>query len=139
MEYALRLLRADARIAIPDIALALGTSVAHAHKAIAELEGATIRRYSSLIRFDRLNYIRIRLVMKAKRQDELLQRMTVCPNMNSLWLFQDGSICSELIFPGLAKLYGFIDSLSAFGLTSLQEIYVIDILMEEGLFCAKLK
>jgi DNA-binding Lrp family transcriptional regulator len=139
MDDALRLLRADARIAISDIALALGTSVEQAHKAIAELEGATIRRYSSLIRFDRLNYIRVRLVLKAKRQDEMLQRMTKCPNMNSLWLLQDGSICSELIFPGLAKLYAFIDGLSAFGLTSLQEIYMIDMMMEEGLICAKLK
>ena len=109
-------LRRNSRQSITNIGNLAGVPLSSTFKKVNRIEKSFIRKYVSIVDFDRLGFsVRISLVLKSKNRDELKNFLVGHPNVNSLYrISQDFDFFVETVFPNMLAFENFIEELNNF-------------------------
>jgi len=95
-----------------------------------------IRKYTCFLDYQKLKmFVRVNFAVKAGKKSELLNFLLEHPNINSVSrVGREHDFYFETIFPDMAVLYKFIESLDQFEPTLIHEHYIIEDIVREQLF-----
>ena len=130
-------LRKNARTSVSKIASETNIPVTTVFNKLRQLEDKKIiTKYTSLIDYSLLNYhVRVNFAVKADKKTKLLDFLLQHKNVNSVSKLGNGhDFYFETIFPDMAELYAFVESLEPFGIKSIQEHHIIEDIKKEELF-----
>jgi len=134
----LSFMRQNARSSVSKIASETGIATTTVFNRLRMLEDRKIiTKYTTLLDYSMLDYhVRVNFAVKARKKFDLLDYVTGHRNVNSvLRLRQDFDYYLETIFPDMAELYSFVESLEKFGPERIEEHHMIEDIMQETLFC----
>jgi len=126
-------LRKNSRTSIATISSKLGIPATTILMKMKKLEKAVIEKYTSIVNFQKLGmYVRVNFAIKARYKDKLEKHIIEHPNVNSVCtLSGEYDYYFETVFPDMASLYNFIESLDEYGLFKIDEHHIIEDLQRE--------
>lgn len=128
-------LRSNARASIAQIAMDMQIPVSTVFSSLKQLEEKRIIvKYTSLIDYTLLNLVHVNLVITVKQKKELLRHVQQSEQVNSISLIRNDGILVDALFPDIAHLYAFIESLQEYGPLSIEAHHIIEELKREAMF-----
>ena len=132
-------LRKNSRSSIASISAKLNVPATTIISKMKKLEKGIIERYTSLVDFQKLGlFVRVNFAIKARYKEKLQKYIVEHPNVNSACsLSGDYDYYFETIFPDMASLYNFMESLDEFAPFKIEEHHIIEDLDREKIALVK--
>ncbi len=124
-------LRSNARKRLSEIGAAIGMSASTMRARLRRCQ-PYIKKYTALVDFKKLGFIKIKLVAGTKRKHEFKEHLRVHPNINNLCVLNDTDFLIEVIFRTFEEFDNFLAELHAkFELTVLRIFLVSEEIIHE--------
>lgn len=124
-------LRGNARKKLSEIGAALGMPASTMRARLQRCQ-QYIKKYTAIVDFEKLGFIKIKLVVGLKRKHEFKEYLRAHPNINSLCILNDADFLIELIFRTFSEFDNFLADIHAkFELTVLRIFLVSEEIIHE--------
>jgi len=128
----LKSLRKDARTSVASIADRIGIPTSRVYSKMRKLEQTIILRYTSILRYPRLRmHVRVNMVLRSRNTGGLLRYLKDHSSVNSIYRTRNLDFYIETVFPDIAELYRFTESLEKFKLISIEQHHIIEDIVRE--------